>query len=59
MENKFLEDVPLVPKYLMLNPDDLREFDSNVGARNRSKIVRELIREYNKNAVAQASKQRS
>ena len=50
-----LEDVPLVPKYIMLNPSDLEEFDANVGARNRSKIIRRLIREYNKNEMAKTS----
>lgn len=48
MEKKLLEDVPLVPKYIMLNPDDLMEFDAKVGERNRSKKIRQLIRQYNK-----------
>jgi hypothetical protein len=49
MNKNLLENTPLVPKYVMLNPLDLREFDAAVGSRNRSKIIRELIREYNKN----------
>jgi metal-responsive CopG/Arc/MetJ family transcriptional regulator len=56
MQNNLLEDVPLVPKYIMLNPSDLEEFDALVGARNRSKVIRELIRGYNKNAMVQTSK---
>ena len=56
MENKLLENVPLVPKYIMLNPDDLRKFDRQVGVGNRSRKIRELIRDYNKkNEVVQAS----
>lgn len=56
MENNLLENVPLVPKYIMLNPVDLKEFDRKVGERNRSKIIRQLIRKYNKsNAVVQTS----
>lgn len=46
--NNFLESVALVPKYIMLNPDDLKFFDEIVGARNRSKQIRDLIREFNK-----------
>ena len=49
MENKMLlENVPLTPKYIVLNPNDLKVFDNYVGHGNRSKVIRKLIREFNK-----------
>lgn len=45
--SNLLEDVPLVPKYVMFNPVELGKFDKRVGAGNRSKAIRELIRESN------------
>ena len=47
MKSNLIEDVPLTPKYVMFNPDDLKIFDKQVGVGNRSKKIRELIREYN------------
>ena len=47
MKNNLLEDTPLTPKYIVLNPNDLRIFDKIVGQRNRSKNIRNLIRQFN------------
>jgi hypothetical protein len=47
MKDNLLEDVPLVPKYVMLNPGELDKFDKRVGVGNRSKAIRELIKKSN------------
>ena len=47
MDDKLLENVPLRNTTLSLNPDDLKKFDELVGKHNRSREVRELIREFN------------
>lgn len=50
MKNQnILESVPLVPKYVTLNPEDLKVFDEAVGKGNRSATIRNLIREFNRN----------
>jgi len=46
MPRNCLEDTCLAPKYVMLNPNDLILFDKIVGKGNRSKKLRELIRNY-------------
>ena len=48
MEDKLLENVKLQNTTLSLNPDDLIVFDEIVGGNNRSRVVRDLIRDFNK-----------
>ncbi len=46
MNKNLLEDVPLAPKYLSLNPVELDKFDKEVGQGNRSQEIRKLIRKF-------------
>lgn len=46
MEKETLENVRLQNVTLTLNPDDLKVFDAAVGKQNRSRNIRDLIRDY-------------
>lgn len=45
---RILEEIKLSTTAIMVNPYDLMVFDKIVGKRNRSKVIRILIKEFNK-----------
>jgi metal-responsive CopG/Arc/MetJ family transcriptional regulator len=50
MAKELLEDTLLKPVSISLNPNDLEKFDKITGRDQRSKTIRELIRDYIKAA---------
>jgi metal-responsive CopG/Arc/MetJ family transcriptional regulator len=46
MAKETLEGVVLKPASISVNPEELKKFDELVGVDQRSKVIRDLIRDY-------------